>query len=280
MEYSHQSDDTRLKRIEENVYGITSSKPVSIRMNRLSKDLSTDVIGQEIQPKKDSFLQADEIIAKPTDETMNYALVNNLEKKVFQYEFKTVDLNHRLSSLEGQVFKNNYSTDDLSTRINRLNDAVIYKKFPIADSKTAQYSSLIQKSPISDNKTLQTPFGPQQIFKTETIEEQKLISIINKTPKQEKEESDPNIQLLTLEKSVFNTTYPEEKTADRLHRLESKIFKSTFSENDNQIRLIRVKSAVQASSSIKNYEKNKESKLTSTAIELGTILLMIIPFLL
>ena len=129
-------------------------------------------------------------------------------------------------------------------------------------------------------RSLQTPFCHQQIFKTEKTEEQKIISIINKTPEQEKEDSDPNIQLVNLEKSVFNTTYPDEKTADRLCRLESKVFKSTFSDNDNHIRLVRIKGAVQASSSIKNYEQNKASKRTSTAMELGTLFIMLLPLLL
>lgn len=51
MDYNSQDDDVRLKRIEENIYGSSSTKPISLRINKLSKDLSADVIGQEIKPK-------------------------------------------------------------------------------------------------------------------------------------------------------------------------------------------------------------------------------------
>jgi len=262
MDYSSQSDDARLNRIEENVYGLSSKKSITLRVNKLSKDLSADLIGQEIKPKKDSFLEDDEIIAKESNEDMDYILVNNLEKKVFQYEFKTVDLDHRLSALEGQVFKKNYSTDDLSTRINRLKDAVMYNKFPVAEDKIVKILT-----------------SQQNLFTLENKKEQKLIPIPNSIDKQE-QVLDPRIQLVYLEKAVFATSFPNEKHPDRLARLETKIFNSIFPDDDDQTRLKRIEGAYQAKSSIKKYKSNRASQRTATAIELGTILLMILPFLL
>lgn len=91
MNYNSQSEDIRLKRIEENVYGATSKSSINVRVNKLSKDLSTDLIGQEIKPKRDSFLEGDEIIVKQPNEDMDFSIVNKLKKKVFRYEFKTID---------------------------------------------------------------------------------------------------------------------------------------------------------------------------------------------
>jgi len=265
MDYSSQSDEIRLKRMEENVYGVSSlnsTKPMAARINKLSKDISADVIGQEIKPKKDSFLAADEIIAKEPDEDMDFTLVNNLEQKVFHYEFKTVDLDHRLSALEGQVLKKNYATEDLSTRIRRLNDVVLYHKSPIDDAKIAQ-----------------TPASQQKLFAMENKNEEKLIPIPNSIDKQE-QVLDPNIKLLSLEKSVFAKSFPNEKIPERLSRLETKVLCSTFPTDDEQTRLNRIDCAYQAKGSAKLYNGNKTSKLTATAIEVGTILLMLIPLLL
>ncbi len=263
MDYSNQSEEKRLKRIEENVYGTTSTKPISLRLEKLSKDLSAELIGQEIKPKKDSFLNDDEIIAKQPNEDMDFSLINTLEKKVFRYEFKTVDINHRLSALEGQVFKNNYSVDDLSTRINRLNNAVMYNKFPVADDKI-----IVQNS-----------YPKQKLITLENKSEQKLIPISNSIEKQE-QVLDPRIKLVSFETSIFKTAYPNEKNSDRLARLETKVFNSTFPDDDEQTRLNRIGSANQAKGSIKKYSSNRASQRTATAIQIGTILLMIIPFLL
>lgn len=246
IDYSKQSEDARLKRIEENVYGHSSNKPIAVRIDKLSKDLFADLIGKEIKPQKDSFLEEDEIITKKEDKTMNYALVNNLEKKVFQSEFKTGDINNRLSALEEQVFKKNYSTDDLSTRISRLQEALMYNKFPVVENKTLQATNPKQKPSLAEN---------------------------NKDP-------DPNTQLISLEKSIFTKTFPDEKINDRLAKLESKVFRSTFANDDDQTRLNRIESAYQAKSSAKKYDSNRASQLTATAIEMGTLLLMILPFLL
>ena len=262
MDYSSQSEEVRLKRIEENVYGVASIKPIDLRVDKLSKDLSVELIGQEIKPKKDSFLNDDEIIAEKPTENMDFSIVNNLEKKVFKYEFKTVDISHRLSAMEGQVFKQNYSTDDLSTRINRLNAAVMYNKSPTNNASIAQ---------------IQIP--QQKVFTLENLKEHNLIPIPNSIDKQE-QVLDPRIQLVAFEKSVFKNSYPNEKISDRLARLEIKIFNSTFTNDDEQTRLNRIGSANQAKGSIKKYNSNRASQRTATAIQMGTILLMILPFLL
>ncbi|MFA7659204.1 MAG: hypothetical protein WCY19_07205 [Candidatus Gastranaerophilaceae bacterium] len=246
MEYNAQSDEIRLNRIEENIYGTSSAEPIAIRINKLSKDLSSDVIGQEIKPKKDSFLEDDEIIATKPAEDMDFSVINNLEKKVFQYEFKTVDISHRLSALEGHVFKKSYLADDLSTRINRLKAAIMYQKFPVTDDKNEQTPTLI----------------------------------VNSNRQRGKQESASDIKLVSLEKSVLSTSFPDEKSSDRLARLEAKVFDSTFADDDNQTRLNRIEGAYQAKASSKKYKSNRASQRTATAIQIGTILLMILPLLL
>ncbi len=83
VDYSSQNDVMRLKRLEEAVYG-NSFSIVSQRVNKLSEDLSADLIGQEIKPKRDTFAEEDdgykEQIPK-ADSNISYPTVDNLEKK-------------------------------------------------------------------------------------------------------------------------------------------------------------------------------------------------------
>ena len=53
--YSNETEDARLKRIEENVYGKVSTGQTQTRVAKLKKDLAADLMGQEIEPKEDTF---------------------------------------------------------------------------------------------------------------------------------------------------------------------------------------------------------------------------------
>ena len=80
------------------------------------------MIGQEISPKEDTFMDEqnsysdlkEEKIAQekmpPAGANVDYPSINELEKHVFKQEFKSKDLNSRLASLEkkslGKTFEN------------------------------------------------------------------------------------------------------------------------------------------------------------------------------
>lgn len=263
MTYDQQTDDIRLKRIEENIYGSTSTKPIEIRISRLSKDLSTNLIGHEIKPKRDSFLADDEIIMEKPNEDMNFSIVNNLEKKVFQHEFKALDIANRLSALEVQVFKKCYSTDDVSTRINRLQGAVFYNRI-LAEGDKIEPMPKLCKSPLIIEKAKEDKINPATNF---SLKEQKM-------------DSDSHIRLVSLEKALFSKVFSKERNSDRLARLETSVFQSTFPEDDSETRLHRIEGAQDAQRSIKKYKDNKAYKQVTTAVEIGTIILLILPLLL
>lgn len=266
LSYEQQNDEKRLDRIEENVYGAVSTKTAEVRINRLKKDISTDLIGQEIKPKKDSFLKENEIIVqKPTEdmaEDMNFSIVNDLERKVFEYEFKTLDINHRLSALENQVLKKCYSQDDLVTRINRLKDAVFYNKpkpdtSKITSSKLRAKAEITRINELTDEKEILTEENTEFVFN---------LSPSSKT------------KLCSLERKEFNKEFINESNSMRLTRLERKMFNSDFCDDENENRLKRISDYKEAQGSIKNYKRS--SKYVSTAIQAGTILLILMPFLL
>ena len=53
--YSGETENSRLDRIENSVYGTVSTKSANERVARLKKDMATDLIGQEIEPVEDTF---------------------------------------------------------------------------------------------------------------------------------------------------------------------------------------------------------------------------------
>ena len=90
--FSNEAEQTRLNRIEENVYGKTSTGQISTRVAKLRKDLSADLMGKEIEPKEDTFAEPEDswIFAKePVESTkIQYPAIDELEQQVFNKKFK------------------------------------------------------------------------------------------------------------------------------------------------------------------------------------------------
>ena len=132
--YTTSDDASRLSRIEESVYGqAKTNQSISQRIANLNKDMSAEQIGNEIQPKEDTFAEEDdyrETIAQeqmpPAGANVDYPSINELEEKVFKQEFKNQDLNSRLAKLEkqalGQTLQNlkNKRSDRLMTMTHSL----------------------------------------------------------------------------------------------------------------------------------------------------------------
>lgn len=272
LDYSNQTDEARLKRIEETVYGKSSSGSASERVSKLSKDLQADLIGKEIKPKKDSFADEDDEFKEDIpkeDVSVNYPVVNNLEKSVFNKEFRGLDINQRLTKLEQQIFKKNY-TDDLNSRVERLKTAVMPKKTINQDD---DYESLYYPD---DSLSMQTPqfqdFNYRSPFDEQIPEYNRNNSVLDGYSG----DSDILVSLASLEKSVLKKSFPNDTTSNRLIRLELSLFSSTFIDDDPQTRLDRVSSAYQAKKTSSKYDNNKFSKHISTAMQLGAILLMVL----
>lgn len=264
IDYTNQSDETRLQRIEKTVYGTTSSNPITQRIDKLSKDLSADVMGQEIKPKKDTFAQDDddykEIIPK-ADSSVNYPIVNNLEKAVFNKEFKTNDINQRLSQLEEKVFQKTYN-DDLTSRVDRLKSAIMPERTANQNYNDEDNYDLY------DDSNAQAPLSPENAEQTP--------SYIPQNNYYSQENPDILIPLASMEKSILKKSFPNDTTSNRLTRLELSIFNSTFTDDDAQTRLDRIASAYQAKKTSRKYDNNKFAQHAATAMQVGAILLMIL----
>lgn len=279
MDYKNQSDNERANRLEEFVYGSTSSKPIQQRVSKLSTDLSADLIGKEIKPKKDTFEDnEDNNLEEPIpkeDKNISYPMVDALERAAFDREFKGTDVKQRLTNLEQKVFKKAYN-DDLNARVERLKSAIMPSSKSIAQSDTNDDSDNLYV-PDDDNATNnQDNLSNNNYF---SRGQNQLQPSYNQNPSvldSYDGDSDIIVPLGSLEKQILKRTYPNDAVSTRLVRLETKVFKSTFTEDDEQTRLGRIASAYQAQKTSKRYDNNKTAQHVATAMQIGAFLLMIL----
>ena len=275
IDYGTQSDEARLKRIEEVVYGESSSSAVAQRVKKLSNDLSVDLIGQEIKPKKDTFAEDGDSYKEPVakaDSSVNYPIVNNLEDKVFEKEFKSLDINQRLANLENNVFKKAYN-DDLNSRVERLREAVMPERVADNPVENDEDGNLyIPDDIMSKNQSPQGNYYKTPSFASTIPDYNSNNSVLDDY------ESNPDIAipLAQLEKAALKKSFPNDTTSNRLSRLELNIFQSTFADDDEQTRLDRVASAHQAQKTSKRYDNNKFAQHMSAAMQIGALLLVVL----
>lgn len=269
INYSTQSDDTRLKRIEKEVYGVPSSKPISQRIAKLKNDMAADLIGQEIKPKTDTFADESDSIKEDIpkeDGSVNYPIVNNLENKVFKKEYKNIDINQRLAKLEQKTFNKVYH-DDLNTRVERLKGSIIPESKLAERLADDDYETVIQEDN-QDNDLLSNE--SKQLYKNHDYNSQN--SVLDKYHSN----AGVDVPLAAMEKSIFKKVYVDDNTTSRLSRLETRIFNSTFKEDNPQDRIERLTSAYRAQKSSKKYDNNKHAQNMATAMQIGALLLLVL----
>lgn len=270
--YTTSDDLTRLSRIEESVYGkVNSNKSVNERISKLKKDMAADLIGQEISPKEDTFMEEqnsysdlkEEKIAQekipPAGANVDYPSINELEKHVFKQEFKSKDLNSRLASLEKQSLGKTFENDSLSARVERLQAKIKPKSFmdnSIAQSSNSFYDD--EAIPLDKNYKLDEYQPPEFDYD--------FYNAKNAKP----------TNLASVEKTFFKRTFAGENMDNRLSRLESTMFGTTFVTDTQEDRVRRISSAYKAAKSASKYDSNKFSQNMATAMQIGTLLLMIL----
>jgi hypothetical protein len=262
--YTTENDNSRLLRIEQTVYGHTNeNKSTTDRINLLKKDMSADLIGQEIPPKEDTFAEDDDKIVQeplpPAGANVDYPSINELEKEVFKTEYKTTDLNSRLANLEKKTFGQTYDKEPFSTRVERLQAKIKPKSFlnnNIAQSSNDFYDEDV--IPLDKNYKLDEYKIPDFDYDSYNA----------------KHNSSQNI--ISVEKSIFKKSFSNDEIKARLSRLESTMFGTTFDEDSDDVRINRITSAYRATKSSSKYDSNKFAQNMATAMQIGTIILMIL----
>ena len=244
--YSNESDSKRLERLEQKVYGKASAGQISTRIAKLKKDTSADLMGQEITPKEDTFMEEDDFIVyeKEPEEaaTMDYPVINELEKQVFKKELQ----------LKPQSFASNGMMQQ---------DNDFYTDIP---QKMAQNYHLDQYG---------TPFGYDNLYNQtnnydydDDLPESSVFSQHQPKP----------LNISAIEKKLYKKKYDTEPMNERLTRIETSVFGTSFPNDSDSERIARLSSAIQAQKTAKRYDSNKLNQNLATAFQIGTLILMVL----
>ena len=258
FDYSNDSTQNRISRLEKTVYGKSSSGDINKRIKKLSGDISADVIGLEIEPTEDSFKE-DETIA---DSSVNYPIVDEIEQKIFNQTYKNRDFHSRIVAIERKIFGKIYDVDDYSTRMDRIKAKImpetIAKKSYNDDFRSQTYydNDTLTSNDLSglSNNRFKMPFGQRNYTRPYT-------NYGDMTGGSAMLPSNPNL-------------------TDELAQLEYETFGTEFSNEDTATRIKRLNSVSKAKKSASKYDSNKFSQRMSTAMEIGAMILMILAMVL
>lgn len=262
FQYSGESDDSRLKRIEESVYGSSSGGNIQNRMTKLKKDLSADLMGQEIEPKEDTFEEEIEDDVILSDANIQYPAIDELEQVVFNTKYPKKEIKQRLSALEQKTFGKTYS-DDLSTRVDRLK-AQIRPSSLMANNIAQSSNDFFDRDdviPLEKDYYLDRYESPNRFD----------YDAYNTSHNPFKKAN-----ISTVEKKLLKHNYSNENMDKRLSRLENVMFGTEFSDDDQQTRANRIASAYQAQKSSAKYDSNKWQQHMATGMQLGMLILMVL----
>ena len=251
VDYSSQKTDTRLKRLEESIYGRVKNGNPSERIKALAKDMNADVIGQEITPSVSTPI--DEYVS---DNSVEYPIIDDVEKQLKLPQNTSRSLHSRLVAIEKKLFNSVYDTDDFYTRVERIKGKVYKTSDKIAedyddDMMLPEYSA---EDILFDRNTdrIWDKYGRQY-------------SSSNKSSK-----------ISRMEKEILNNTYPDESNNDRLARLENTLLDTEFYYDDENERIRRLEGTLKGQKTSNRYDNNKLQQRLNTAMQIGAMILMVL----
>lgn len=275
--YNDENTLSRLERLEKSIYGQNQKGSESQRLAKLSKDISADEIGNEIEPVEDTFAEYPDYIAEEEMQErsdVSYPVIDEMEKQMFNQVYKSEKIKDRLTRLEQKVFKKTYN-EDLNTRTERLKAELRPQSF--MDNKVAQSTNIFYDDDLvepADTKYYLDKYVSPNSFDYEAYNDR------NRQAERfydDYRSSQPKpVSMSQIEKKLYNHAYNNDSTEKRLARIESSMFGTEFSSDDSQTRLNRISSAYKAEKSAGKYDSNKFAQNMATAMQIGTILLMVL----
>lgn len=269
FEYVNDSESQRVSRIEKEIYGSENSGDINKRIAKLNKDFGTEFIGQEIAPCEDTFA-IDEYEAETLssqDPNIDYPVINELEQSVFNEQYKNMVVKDRLAQLENKVFSKSYPADDLSVRVDRLRDKVRPQGLEhnnIAQNNDFYTAGYYPDMPDYDGVTIGG--NGYNGFYNDTYSQ----------PLYSAPRSGRKVNLTTVENALYHSNYKSDTTQNRLARVEQSMFGQIFDDDDESTRMERISGAYRAQKSASKYDSNKFAQNMATAMQIGTMILMIL----
>lgn len=254
IDFSSESDSVRIERLEKDIYGEKKSGDISKRIKNIQNDTGYIENNTPKPVNKNNSNVSNNLNSQlgniypvqQEDASVEYPIVDEMEKEVFRTVYKNEDIYKRLDRLEKQVF-NRTTSDSLQDRVDRLRMSVKPAKHQnIADSYTAdELDNYYSNSGLEQINDQSVPF-----------------------------------QLAALEQDLLRNSFDRDNISSRLSRLEQKLFKRTFTSDSDVSRLQRIMVAYDAKKNSYKYDNNKRMQNMATASQIGGILLMILAILL
>ena len=261
FDYSKDSTQKRVERLEKTIYGKANTGDINKRLTKLSGDISADVIGLEIPPVEDTFAEQEEIAS--ADSSVNYPIVDEIEKKLFNETYKNRDFHTRIVTIEKKLFGKVYDVDDYATRMDRIKAEIMPETVDYTDRFAHEYrdnrdSNMLTSDDLSGSSfsRFSMPFGQRNYSRPYANYGDEFTGAA--APAQN-----------------YNTNLNDE-----LAQLEYETFGTEFSNEDTTSRIKRLNSVNQAKKSSQKYDSNKFTQRMSTAMEIGAMILMILAMVL
>ncbi len=254
FDYINDELKNRVARLEKTVYGKEFAGDLSKRIKKLTNDINADMIGLQITPSEDTFRE-DENIA---DNTVEYPVVDEIEKKLFGTTYRNRDFHTRIVTIERKLFGKIYDVEDYSTRMDRIKTAALPESL-LTDKNRFNYDdnaiSSADLSGLNSDRYGAMPYGQRKL-------------------------SRPYINYGDYSGS-FSPHYNSSGNLDEeLAQLEYDTFGTEFSGEDTKTRVKRLNSVNKAKKSYKKYDSQKFQQHMSTAMEIGAMILMILAMVL
>ena len=274
LNYQNETNETRLKRIENEVFGTQNTKSsIQERINKLNSTLGLESLAEAKAPV--SELYGDE------DAGINYPVVDMLEMQLLGQNYKKENIYKRLERLEGKVFGSTQK-GDLAQRTDSLKAKIAVSK-PSSTLPNYQTGEYYRPNSGTSGYSYEDEYTEEDIIAKARSDAEK------RGRKQRNDNysydygyggSDASLQIAGLENSLFGQTFSYDPIAVRLNRLERRIFQRDFASDDEYSRVARLQAASTAKKTAKYYDNNKFQKFASTGMQLGTFVLMILALLL
>ncbi len=256
FDYTNDSDQNRIARLEKTIYGEPSTGNLNKRLEKLSADITAEQIGLEIEPVEDTFREEENSVAQ-ADSTVNYPIVDEIEQKLFNKTYKNRDFHTRIVTIERKLFGKIYDVDDYATRMDRIKAEVMPQTLARENNRYNYDDNALSSADLSAlersryNRYTTMPYGQESYTRPYANYGDTL------PPK-----------------------YSQNELNDELAQLEYDMFGTEFSNEDTQSRIRRLNSVSKAKKSSHRYDSMQFSQRMSTAMEIGAMILMILAMVL
>ncbi len=284
LNYSKDTDDARLKRIEDEVFGSDyngSKLSFQTRIDKLNSTLGLESLAEAKAPVSELY--------KDEADGISYPAVDMLEMQLFGKNYKDENIYKRLARLEEKTF-GSAKKGDLAQRTDALKAKISMMK-PSSTLPNYQTGEYFRKT-APQNYPSQN-YGGDYSFGYDSPTEDDVIAKARRDAQDRNRRqnnsydynygyggSDASLQIAGLENSLFGQTFSYDPMTVRLNRLERRIFQRDFASDDDYSRISRLQAASNAKKTAKYYDGNKFQKFAATGAQLGSIVLMILALLL